>query len=374
MRIRRADVLAGGFCFADTCIFFFRNVDDESMIVADVYYSHGYGYGYDKGYMFPDAPSIAPYLEHPRTGPTSAFCAELARHLQCYVVAGFPERLAPFSTQSFAPSDLFSLSSTSTSLTTVATTSIASPSPPPSPDPSPPLSSIGANAALIYDTTGHLLHTYHKSNLFPTDITWARPGPGFTTLDLPMPFGRIAVAICNDLNVNVNGPDEGVWRSIERGPYELAGYCRREGVRVLVLLNAWLQSEEEKESTDGNGQLEEDNDTDFEEMEDDGEGGDDGLEPNWRVVNYWAMRLRPLWASDVDESMDTAPSVRRSETSAEMARTNDERELLVVICNRFGHERGAISYYPIHFSGRRVFRTEAEPRVHSSFKKKLISF
>ena len=43
--------------------------------------------------MFPDAASIYPYLENPKTGPTSMFCAELARRLECYVTAGFPERL-----------------------------------------------------------------------------------------------------------------------------------------------------------------------------------------------------------------------------------------------------------------------------------------
>lgn len=65
-------------------------------------------------------------------------------------------------------------------------------------------------------------------------------------LDLPMPFGRTAVVICNDLNVNVGGPDGGVWHSIERGLYEFAGSCRREGVRTFVLCNAWLRSEEWK--------------------------------------------------------------------------------------------------------------------------------
>jgi protein N-terminal amidase len=45
------------------------------------------------GYVFRSAPAILPFLEHPKTGSTSRFCAELARRLECYVVAGFPERL-----------------------------------------------------------------------------------------------------------------------------------------------------------------------------------------------------------------------------------------------------------------------------------------
>lgn len=44
--------------------------------------------------MFPNAQCILPYLERPKEGPTSLFCAELAVRLRCYVAAGYPERLA----------------------------------------------------------------------------------------------------------------------------------------------------------------------------------------------------------------------------------------------------------------------------------------
>ncbi|KAG9308866.1 carbon-nitrogen hydrolase [Chiua virens] len=261
------------------------------------------------GYMFPDAPSIAPYLEHPHTGPTSTFCAELARHLQCHVVVGFPERLDPASE-----------SASSSALR-------------------------GANAALLHD--GDVpVHVYHKSNLFPTDLTWARPGLGFTAVALPG-LGRTAVAICNDLNV---ARGEG-WTSIEDGPYELAVFCRKEGVRVLVLLNAWLKPGERVDGLEGadseagaggpgdddprvgtavgtgtestNAQEDEDEDADFEDAD------ADGLEPNLEVLNYWAMRLRPLWAKE------TQPS----ETLADID-TDDQRDVLVIICNRTGRERG----------------------------------
>ena len=286
--------------------------------------------------MFPDAPSIAPYLEHPKTGPTASFCAELARRLECHVVAGFPERLES-PTPSAAP-------------TPTPTPSIPSSNSNSSSDAHP---LIGANAALLTDTTGHPVHLYHKSNLFQTDRTWARPGPGFTALDLPAPFGRTAVAICNDLNVNVDvnvdGDGEG-WVSIEREPYELAEFCEKEGVRVLVLLNAWLRPEdggmegvegggERKRVVGGNGEEAEED----EEDEEEGDDGDDGLEPSWRVLNYWAMRLRPLWAqTDVGGSEGT----RQFETR-EMAHANDseQRDVIVVVCNRFGHERGATSVF-----------------------------
>ena len=74
-------------------------------------------------------------------------------------------------------------------------------------------------------------------------------------LDLPHPFGRTAIAICNDLNVNgdmwekgtVTGPRS--WVLIEAGPYRLAGYCPRKNVCLLVLVNAWLKSDEDGQGT-----------------------------------------------------------------------------------------------------------------------------
>ena len=253
--------------------------------------------------MFPDSPSIAPYLEHPKTGPTSKFCAQLAQDLQCYVVAGLPERLE------------FPLPSGHLPSTTTC-------------DVSPSL--LGANAALLFDTTGQLLHTYHKSNLFPTDLPWARPGPGFTTLNLPHPFGRTTFAICNDLNVSAR--EGNTWQSIEWGPYELAGYCKRERVRLLVLLNAWLKPRDEAAD---------DNDTavesDCEEMLED--EGDAGLEPNWQTLNYWAMRLRPLWA----EESHIKDDVQQPETLPKVMQPKREQDTIVIISNRLGCERGMIT-------------------------------
>lgn len=282
--------------------------------------------------MFPDAPSIAPYLEHPQTGPTGAFCAALARRLGCFVVVGLPERL---SNVHASPS-----ASAHANVNVNASAQL-----------------VGANAALLFDSTGHLTHTYHKSNLFPTDRSWARPGPGFTALDLPWPFGRTAFAICNDLNVtvnvnvNVNGSkDAGGWRSIEAGPYELAGFCVRENVRVLVVLNAWLRPEDggmegvgEGAGGGGGGEVSGSHpDTDGDEVQggEEGEEGD-GLEPNWQVLNYWAMRLRPLWAKDsVHADTVGAQDDARQESK-------DEQDLVVVVCNRCGRERGVLSCSPL---------------------------
>lgn len=298
--------------------------------------------------MFPDAPSIAPYLEHPKTGPTASFCAELARRLECFVVAGYPECLESFP------------AAVPTSSPSSSDTAGTDHKPPPD-------ALIGANAALLYDPTGHLCHTYHKSNLFPTDLTWARPGPGFTALDLPAPLGRLGMAICNDVNVKAGE----AWDSIEGGPYELAGWCKGEGVRVLVLLNAWLRGEdggmegvEEGESGGGDAGRGGEHDRDRDRVggqgeaeEEDCEAVEGGLEPNWEVLNYWAMRLRPLWATsvsnpkEVDKKTDAEGGTGQSDAPTKPVITDEQQEVIVIACNRFGRERGAHACFRYFFHG-----------------------
>ncbi|KIJ64615.1 hypothetical protein HYDPIDRAFT_111995 [Hydnomerulius pinastri MD-312] len=242
------------------------------------------------GYMFPNATSISPYLEHPRTGPTSAFCAEIARHLHCYVAAGYPERLEP---------------------------QISSPGAEDSATNRPQL--IGANSAVLYGPTGEHVGAYRKTNLFETDLTWAAAGIGFSTLHLPPPLGPTTIAICNDLNVQ----KPAVWESLADGPYELAQHCIRSGTRLLVLLNAWLHPDQ--------GEPNQDNKPGRNDLKTDGNESD-GLEPNWQVINYWATRLRPVWAN-VEEAWTGKDQKGRSE-----ANQDHSKELLVVLCNRFGNE------------------------------------
>jgi len=81
--------------------------------------------------------------------------------------------------------------------------------------------------------------------------------------------------------------------------------------------------------------------------EDDGSGGEgegddddgDSLEPNWRMLNYWAMRLRPLsQGQDGRGRLGGHAGVRGSGNGARErpgAARRDRRQ-----CNRFGHERG----------------------------------
>ncbi|OAX41659.1 carbon-nitrogen hydrolase [Rhizopogon vinicolor AM-OR11-026] len=245
------------------------------------------------GYVYPDTASITPYLEHPHTGPTSTFCAELARRLECFVAAGYPERLEPHEHG------------------------------PPLGGDSPSLHQprIGANSAVMYGPTGEHVGAYRKTNLFKLDLPWAVPGTGFTTMALPHPLGPTTLAICNDLNVQ----DPAVWESLEEGPYELARHCMRSGTRLLILLNAWLHPDEggeESESDTGSANSH----TTPGKKED-----MDGMEPSWEVMKYWAMRLHPLWAT-----VESAAN----KVNKEPAEYKAPDELLVVICNRFGDEGG----------------------------------
>ncbi|KAI5991139.1 carbon-nitrogen hydrolase, partial [Pisolithus albus] len=251
------------------------------------------------GYMFPDATSISPYLEHPKTGPTCTFCAELARRLECYVAAGFPERLEY----------------DSRGVTHRPT-------------------AIGFNTAVLYGPTGEPLTLYRKSNLFETDLSWAAPGSGFTVLDLPPPLGRTTIAICNDLNVH----EPAVWDSLEDGPYELARHCMREGTKLLVLLNAWLKArddEEEEEMSGGEGEAERTEEGEGAHSVDD-DNDDDGLEPNWKTLRWWAHRLRPTWA----HHSTTTEQENDDQQSACQINGSGPEDLVVVACNRVGDEGG----------------------------------
>ena len=246
------------------------------------------------GYVFPDASSISPYLEDPRTGPTSLFCAELSRRLRCYVAAGYPEALG------------------SDELRSAITVENCEGE------------EVGANSAILYGPDGTLLGNYRKTNLFETDMTWAKPGgsiiifyddsnshidigTGFATYQLSHPIHTMALGICMDLNAQ----PPALW-TLEDGPYEIAQHCIDKKVNVLLLLNAWLDSGREPDDA-----------------------------KDWSTLNFWAARLRPLWArseeiEEGDEDESTADDY------------SDGKETIVIVSNRCGSENGedTIADYP----------------------------
>ncbi|KAJ4482422.1 hydrolase [Lentinula aciculospora] len=191
------------------------------------------------GYNFENAQAISPFLEHPKTGPTSQFCAELASRLECYVFAGYPERL----NNDEILKELLSRKK------------LAAESENPQP--------VGANSAVLYGPDGEWVGHYRKTNLFITDKSWAKPGTGFATFHLPFPLRTLSFGVCNDLNV----VDSDTW-TLEDGPYEIADYALSQNADMLVLLNAWLDS-----------------------------GKEENKDTDWDTLNYWAARLRPLWVN-----------------------------------------------------------------------------
>ncbi|KAH8104637.1 carbon-nitrogen hydrolase [Cristinia sonorae] len=232
------------------------------------------------GYVFTDSTHITPYLEDPLTGPTSLFCRELAQRVGCYVAAGYAERLAEHETtrvkvmiEQDDEDGLIEVESVEKEV-----------------------HQVGANSAVVYDPNGVNVADYRKTNLYKTDMTWAKPGTGFKTIQLPPPLNTVTLGICMDLNVH----PPATW-SME-GPYEIAEHCVQTNTDVLILLNAWLSPGKE---------------------EDDDESS--GLDKrSWTTLNYWALRLSPLWSSE-----------GRSDGAADAA-----KETTVIICNRCGEENG----------------------------------
>jgi protein N-terminal amidase len=97
--------------------------------------------------------------------------------------------------------------------------------------------------------------------------------------------------------------------TIHGGPYELADHCMKTGSGLLILLNAWLDSEEEKD-----------------------------MEEDISTMNYWATLLRPLWFRMGNNGED-------GEDHAEPQNKSEDSETIVVICNRNGTENGEHSLY-----------------------------
>ena len=59
-------------------------------------------------------------------------------------------------------------------------------------------------------------------------------------------------------------------------------------------------------------------------------------EKDWRTMNFWAARLRPLWQKE-----DGSDSVGEESDGSEEI---DGKRTVVVICNRTGEENGELAF------------------------------
>ena len=102
--------------------------------------------------------------------------------------------------------------------------------------------------------------------------------------------------------MDLNPRPEAPW-TVEGEPFEIADHCLETQSNVLLLLNSWLDSKAD---------LDEEND--------------------WQTLNFWASRLRPLWA----KQLTRAPSDDDEANSPALG-----HKTTVIICNRTGEENGA---------------------------------
>ena len=105
---------------------------------------------------------MTPFLEKPQTGPTSSFCSNLAKKLECYIVAGYPEHLEPEDIEKYSKCDQVMIDESE-----LANEEHNSP---------PKRKIVGANSAVLYGPKGEWIGGYRKTNLFKTDKTWAAAG------------------------------------------------------------------------------------------------------------------------------------------------------------------------------------------------------
>ncbi|KZV85066.1 carbon-nitrogen hydrolase [Exidia glandulosa HHB12029] len=185
------------------------------------------------GYVFRSPDAVRPFLENSRDGRTTTLARSLARRLGCTVVAGYPQQLDDGEQHE--------------------------------------QHQVGANAAVVSGRDGEIITTYRKTNMYDVDLAWCVPGTGFKTFDLRLPDSRsirVALGICMDLNPD---RDAGPAWTYEDGPFELADFVIQQNARILILINAWLLSEQTALDTAKKDKY------------------DEG------TVKYWVARLDPLW-------------------------------------------------------------------------------
>ncbi|KAI3626702.1 hypothetical protein GLX27_001639 [Malassezia furfur] len=213
------------------------------------------------GYLFDSFDHIAPLLELPYRGEgaTYALATSLAKQLGCYVVAGFPERMSPEALEDCQLAQGLVDARTPQALEAATSTYL------------PKVRDQAFNSAMLVDPQGNLANVFRKHFLYEADTPWADEGRGFSYVDVPR-LGRICVAICMDLNPYLLDSD------FEK--YELAHYCDKNQIDLLVLPMNWLLPEEEHEPYRADPSLN---------------------QPSVATINYWVARCIPLWVPGMGE-------------------------------------------------------------------------
>jgi len=93
---------------------------------------------------------------------------------------------------------------------------------------------------------------------------------------------------------------------------ELAEFAKQKNARILVVLCAWLHSGDSPDS-------------------------------QWDMtnINYWVARVKPLWKrQETSVNNEGTSPLLGPGTTSETSGAVEDRETIVVICNRIGIEQG----------------------------------
>ncbi|KAK9456924.1 carbon-nitrogen hydrolase [Dipodascopsis uninucleata] len=124
------------------------------------------------------------------------------------------------------------------------------------------------NSAVVVSPSGEIVYNYRKCFLYEADKVWGAcsGGEGFGSMELTLGRDKVSVkvvlGICMDLN-----PEE---FTAPFDKYEFANFAIQKDADLIVLPMAWRAY---------------DNDVPVE---------DSMNIPDWKTINYWAVRLKPL--------------------------------------------------------------------------------
>lgn len=137
------------------------------------------------------------------------------------------------------------------------------------------------NSAIVVNGDGETVANYRKSFLYYTDETWAMEGGRFYQGSIPT-LGNVSIGICMDLNPY---KFEAPWHA-----FEFAHHILQADSNLVIVSMAWVTQADRRR---------------FSSMP---------HEPDMETLTYWVTRLEPLIRSD------------------------NEDEIIIVFCNRIGHE------------------------------------
>ena len=188
----------------------FKNIS-ESMKIADGLIS-GYSHKHQidivilpemafSGYMFESVEEIEGYLEQNNSGATFEWCKREAKRLGAYICCGYPERATVIKEQGEGGEESYER----------------------------------YNSLMVVSPDGNLFYNYRKHFLYETDEHWAKEGPCFKALSLPLRSGRslkTGLAICMDINPYQFKADP--------NDNELGNFFKEEKVSLILFSSAWV--------------------------------------------------------------------------------------------------------------------------------------